>query len=133
VPTNPTLPASGLVSGTSTGHISHTHTVHGIINAIYKATIGTERTSAFTLAQSDSGESIRVNSASAVVVTAPSLEAGTSVEIVRMGAGAVTVSASGTTLRFPTGSSAGCRAQYSAISLLWFTTTEILVSGDLAA
>jgi len=131
MPANPTLPASGIVAGTTTGHITDSHTVHGIINDIYKATVPTAETGNFTLAQADSGEVIRVNSASAVVVTAPTLEVGTSVEIVRMGAGAVTISASGTTLRFPSGQAASCRAQYSSISLLWLTTTEVLVAGDL--
>lgn len=131
MPAAPTLPTNIASGGTTTGHKAHSDTAHGVINAIYLATIGTARTADFTLAQADSGEVIRVNSASAVAATVPSLAAGSSVELVRMNTGAVTLTASGTTLRVPTGSSASARVQYSSISLLWLTTTEVLVGGDL--
>lgn len=131
MPAAPNLPTNVAAGGTTTGHKTHTDTVHGVVNNAYKATVPSAETGNFSLAQADSGEIIRVNSASSVAVTVPSLEQGTSVELVRMGAGAVTLTASGTTLRPPTGTPATPRVQYSSIALLWLTSTEVLVSGDL--
>jgi hypothetical protein len=48
-----------------------------------------------------------------------------------MGAGAVTLTASGTVLNVPPGSTATPRVQWSTLGLLWLTTTSVLVSGDL--
>ena len=113
MPAAPNLPTNVAAGGTTTGHKTHTDTVHGVVNNAYKATVPSAETGNFSLAQADSGEIIRVNSASSVAVTVPSLEQGTSVELVRMGAGAVTLTASGTTLRPPTGTPATPRVQYS--------------------
>jgi hypothetical protein len=131
VPAAPTQPTNIVAGGTTSGHKAHSDTVHGVVNGIYKASVPSAQTGNFTIAQSQSGEVIRANSASTITVTVPTLEVGTSVELVRMGVGAVSLSASGTTLRFPSGSTAAPRLQYSSISLLWLTTTEVLVSGDL--
>lgn len=130
MPAAPTLPTS-ITAGVTTGHASGHVTAHTIINNIYKAEVPAAQTGSFTIAQSQSGELIRADSASAIVVTVPTLEVGTVVEIVRMGAGSVTLSTSGTTLRVPTGATASCRVQFSSISLVWLTTTEVLVGGDL--
>jgi hypothetical protein len=129
MPTAPALPTT-VVAG-NTGHIGHSNTVHGVVNAIYLATIGTTRTSAYTLTQAESGEVVTVNSASSVAITVPVLAVGTSIEILRYGTGAVTLTASGTTLRVPVGATATPRVQYSTISLLWRTTSEVIVGGDL--
>jgi hypothetical protein len=130
VPTAPALPTS-ITTGVTTGHVADSQTVHGVINAIYKASIGTTRTGAYTLVQGNSGELIPVNSASSVAITVPVLEAGTSIELFRQGAGAVTLTASSTTLIVPAGSTATPRVVGSTISLLWLTTTSVLVGGDL--
>jgi hypothetical protein len=129
MPASPALSTSRAAD--STGHLADTNTVHGIVNAIYKASIGTTRTTGYTLTQANSGELIPVNSASSVAITVPVLEVGTMVELFRMGAGAVTLTASGTTLTVPTGATATPRVQGSVISLLWVTTTSVLVGGDL--
>jgi hypothetical protein len=129
MPAAPTL--STTIAAGSTGHVSDTNTVHGVINSIYKASIGTTRTAAFTLVQGNSGEIIPVNSASSVPVTVPVLEAGTSIELLRLGAGAVTLTLSGVTTVVPTGATAAPRVQGTTISLLWLTTTSVLVGGDL--
>lgn len=129
MPAAPTLSTSRAAG--QAGHISDTNTVHGVVDGIYLATIGGTHTTAFTLVQADSGEIIPVNSASSVAVTVPSLAVGTSIELFRMGAGAVTLTASGTTFTVPTGSTATPRVQGSTISLLWLTTTSVLVGGDL--
>jgi len=132
MPADPSLPTNIAAGGTTTGHKAHTDTVHGVINSAYKATIGTTKTADFTVAQSNSGEVVPVNSSSAVVATVPSLAAGTVVELIRQGSGALTLTASGVTFLQPTGSSAAARVQGSSIALLWLTTTLVLVSGDLA-
>jgi hypothetical protein len=130
MPAAPTLPTS-IVAG-NTGHVANSNTVHGVVNGIYLATVGGTHTTSLTLAQSDSGELIPINSASSVAITVPVLAVGTSIELYRMGAGAVTLTASGTTLVGPTGATLTPRVQGSVISLLWLTTTSVLVSGDLA-
>lgn len=129
MPAAPTLSTS-ITAGT-TGHVSDTNTVHGVINAIYLASTGSTKTTAYTLVQADSGEVISVNSSSSVAITVPVLAAGTSIELLRYGTGAVTLTASGTTLLVPTGATASPRVQYSTLSLLWRTATEVVVGGDL--
>lgn len=129
MPAAPTLSTSIVAGGT--GHVADTNTVHTVVNNIYLASVAVTKTGAYTLTQADSGEVISVNSASSVAITVPVLAAGTSIELLRYGAGAVTLTASGTTLRVPTGSTATPRVQYSTLSLLWRTTTEVIVGGDL--
>lgn len=129
MPTAPALSTS--ITAGSTGHITDTDTVHGVVNSIYKATIGTTRTGAYTLTQSNSGELIPVNSASSVAITVPMLEVGTSIELYRMGAGAVTLTPSGTSLTGPTGTTPNPRVRGSVMSLLWITTNTVLCGGDL--
>jgi hypothetical protein len=103
----------------------------GIV-ALQTTSIGATQTGNFTLAPTNPIQTIQINSASSVAVTVPTLAAGTTVELVRMGAGAVTLTASGTTLRYPSGATPSPRLQYSSISLLWLSTTEVLVTGDMA-
>ena len=129
MPAAPTLSTS-IVAG-NTGHVAASNTVHTIVDAIYLSSIGTTRSSAYTLTQANSGELIPVSSSSSVAITVPVLAAGTSVELARIGTGAVTLTTSGTTLTFPAGATATPRVQGSTISLLWLTTTSVLVGGDL--
>jgi hypothetical protein len=131
MPTAPNLPTSGLTSGVSSGALTNWYTLNGIANSIYLASIGTTRTGAYTLTQANSGELIPVNAAGSVAITVPVLAVGTSVELLRQGAGAVTLTASGTTFLVPAGSTATPRVQGSVMALLWLTTTSVLVSGDL--
>jgi hypothetical protein len=130
MPAAPTLNTS-IVAG-STGHIADSNAAYTIINNIYLASIGITKTAAYTLVQANSGELIPVNSASSVAITVPVLAVGTSIELYRMGAGAVTLTASGTTLVGPSGATLSPRVQGSTISLLWLTTTSVLVGGDLS-
>lgn len=129
MPASPSLSTS-ITAGT-TGHVSDTNAVHGVVNDIYKASIGTTRTADYALVQGNSGELIPVSSSSSVAITVPVLEAGTSIELLRQGTGAVTLTLSGTTTLVPTGATATPRVQGSTISLLWLTTTLVLVGGDL--
>jgi hypothetical protein len=130
MPAAPTLSTSITAGGT--GHVADSNAVHTVVNNIYLASVGLTKTTAYTLTQADSGEVISVNSASSVAITVPVLAAGTSIELLRYGTGAVTLTVSGTTLRVPVGATATPRVQYSTISLLWRTTTEVIVGGDLS-
>lgn len=128
MPTAPALPTT-ITAGSTTGHAAHTQTVHGVVNGIYLASVGTTQTAAFTLTQAHSGEVVPVNVASSVAVTVPSLVQGTSVELVRIGAAGFTLTASGVTFLPGAGTP---RALGSSVTLLWLTTTSVLVGGDLA-
>ena len=128
MPAAPTL-STTIIAG-NTGHVADSNTVHTVIDAIYLATIGGGHSTALTLAQSDSGEIIPLTAA--LTVTVPQLAAGTSIELFRDTAGAITVSpGSGVTLVGPSGATLSPRVQGSTISLLWLTTTRVLVGGDL--
>lgn len=130
MPAAPTLPTN--VAEGATGHVAASNAVHAVVNAIYLATIGSTKTGAYTLVQANSGELIPVNAAGSVVITVPVLNAGTSIELLRQGSGAVTLTAVGVTFLAPTGATPAPRVQGSAISLLWLTTVSVLVGGDLS-
>src|SRR5664279_474811 len=97
MPAAPTLPTT-ITAAVTTGHATDSQTVNGVVNNIYLAVVGGTHTTALTLAQADSGELIPINSATSVAVTVPVLAVGTSIELFRMGTGAVILNASGTTL-----------------------------------
>lgn len=129
------LVAAVSVWGQSNTFIQSGSTIDGntiTINGVVQGTVQTPKTGAYTLLQSDSGDIVPINSASSVAVTVPVLATGSSIEIMRMGAGAVTLTASGTTLTGPTGAVLTPRVQGSFISLLWISTTDVRVSGDLS-
>jgi hypothetical protein len=95
----------------------------------------TTKTANYTITAGDVGYLIIMNSASAVNLTVPSglgLTQGQRIDIFQLGAGQVTVVASGTTIRFtPT---LKLRTQYSSASLIVGTTTNhFYLVGDLAA
>jgi len=128
MPAAPTLPTS-IVAG-NTGHIADSNTVHGFVNNLYLVSIGSNHAAAFTLTQADSGSVIPMTNTASVAVTVPVLAVGTSVELVRTNA-TFTLTGSGTTFSVPVGGTATPRVQYSTVSLLWLTTTSVLVGGDL--
>ena len=57
---------------------------------------------------------------------------GARIEIAQTGAGQITVSGAGVTLRLPAGKTAKTRLQYSVIALTKRNTDEWILSGDLA-
>ena len=133
MPSAPTL-STTIIAG-NTGHVAATNTVHGVIDNIYLATIGGTHTTDFTLVQADSGEFIPVNTGTTVAVTVPQLAVGTSIELYRMGAGTVTLTAgSGVLFANPDGSTLPLQPRMpgSSISLLWRLATVVVVGGDLA-
>ena len=75
--------------------------------------------------------------AAAITVTVPTNAAvafplGARIEIAQTGAGQITVSGAGVTLRLPAGKTAKTRLQYSVIALTKRNTDEWILSGDLA-
>lgn len=90
----------------------------------------------YTLAFSDIGMAVEINSASSKALTVPpeatvNFPIGTVIEVARIGAGAVTVTAgAGVTLRSP-GAVLTLRAQYSTASVRKRASDEWIVSGDL--
>ena len=91
------------------------------------------QTAAYTLTASDVGKLITVNAASAMDVTVPSgvFSAGERVDVLDLGAERVTfVAGSGMTLSGTP--SLVSRAQYSVQSIIFLSSTEAVVAGDLA-
>jgi len=93
-----------------------------------------DKTAAYTLLGSDAGYLITVTSGSAVDVTVNGsldLLPGQRIDLLRLGAGAVTVVASGATVSGTPGLK--LRAQYSAATLLCVATDTYVLLGDLSA
>ena len=88
----------------------------------------------YTLAASDRGGLVTLTNAAATtltVSTAVALAAGERVDLVQLGAGQVTVAASGVTVNATPGLK--LRAQYSAATLLCISTGVYVLVGDLSA
>ena len=134
MPAPTSLPTNVSSGGTTTGHKTHTDTVHGAVNALTTIPQST-KTADYTLALGDSGECVEANLSTAIVFTVPpnssvAFPVGTTVELCRLGTGSLTVAAgAGVTLRTP--SSLTARAQYSSMSLRKRATDEWVVAGDL--
>jgi hypothetical protein len=93
------------------------------------------QTSSYTLALSDAGEVVEMNSASATTVTVPpnssvNFPVGTVVEVCQYGAGQVTLAGgSGVTMLTP--ASMTTRAQYSTVAVRQRAANQWVVTGDL--
>jgi len=96
--------------------------------------VATGTANPYTPTNSQAGETVLINHASAGTVTigtALALTAGERIDFVQYGAGQTTFSESSVTIRStPTKK---LRAQYSAASLLCIGTNEYLLTGDLSA
>ena len=91
----------------------------------------------YTLALANNHRLVECANAAAITVTVPTdaavfLPLGARIEIVQAGAGQITVSGSGVTLRLPAGKTAKTRLQYSVITLTKCGADEWILSGDLA-
>ena len=91
----------------------------------------------YTLALADNHRLVECANASAITVTVPTNAAvafplGARIEIAQTGAGQITVSGAGVTLRLPAGKQAKTRLQYSVIALTKRSADEWILSGDLA-
>lgn len=91
----------------------------------------------YTLTLADNNRLLDHANASAITVTVPANAAGafplgSPIEIAQTGAGQITVSGAGVTLRLPAGKTAKTRLQYSIIALTKRSADEWILSGDLA-
>ena len=130
-----TISASGLITATSGVAFSDgTQTKQGVPSQ----TAIVSKTADYTLSALTERDSlIEVNSASAVTITVPPASSvnypvGTSIDILRVGAGAVTVAAgAGVTLNYTPGNK--LRAQWSGATLFKRASDSWVVYGDLSA
>ena len=89
------------------------------------------------MALADNNRLVEIANAAAITVTVPTDAAvafplGSRIEIAQTGAGQITVSGAGVTLRLPAGKTAKTRLQYSVIALTKRGADEWILSGDLA-
>ena len=101
-----------------------------------------EKTGAYTLALTDSGKIIRVNSGSNITVTIPptgtgggevDFAIGTQIGLIRQGTGAVTIApGSGVTIR-SIDSKTKIKGQYASAAILQISTSEWILVGSLEA
>jgi hypothetical protein len=95
------------------------------------APVKTESGTAYTLAAADSGKVLVFTSATNVTLTVPSgLDAGFGCLIVQLGAGRVTPTASGTTIR-QRESLTRTAGQYAIATLIAYASDTFVLSGDL--
>lgn len=94
-------------------------------------TVPSVKTAAYTAVQADNNTTIIFNLSTALVITIPSLAAGTSFTVVQRGAGKVTWTGSGATVTaYPTATgTAGVGAQ---MTFYYDTTTTVLVGGAIS-
>jgi hypothetical protein len=91
----------------------------------------------YTLALGDNHRLVEIANSAAITLTVPThatvaFPVGARIDVAQTGAGQITVSGAGVTLRLPAGKTAKTRLQYSIIALTKRNTDEWLLSGDLA-
>ena len=98
----------------------------------YDISVNTQTGTSYQLLASDNGKLVTLNNGSAITLTVPSgLGAGFNCLIAQLGAGAVTVTASGTTIN-SRGSLVATNGQYAVASLVAYVADTFVLSGDLA-
>lgn len=107
-------------------------TEYGEQKALAKLSLS-RKTDNYTLVAEDNGQVVEMNKATAVTLTVPSgvFSAGQQVLITQYGAGQVTISGSGVTLRSD-GGKLKINTQYSSATILFISATEAYVFGNLA-
>ena len=90
------------------------------------------KTDSYTLQESDNGEIITMNAGTAKTITVPTgLSIGFNCTVIRIGTGAVSFTASGTTINSVSGL-LGIASQHGAASLLCYASNTFNLSGNLA-
>ena len=120
------LPLSGgALSGNLVGANTATSTISG-----FAANMNTQTGTSYTLQASDNGKIITLNNASAITLTVPALFTGFNCMIVQLGAGQVTLTASGTTIsnRSSFTKTAGTNA---IATLIGLSGTSFISAGDM--
>jgi hypothetical protein len=101
------------------------------ITAIETPSRNAQTGTTYTVVAGDAGKVVEMNNASSNTITFPSLAAGTVITILQYGAGTTSVAVSGVTRRSRGGLS-NLAGQYAMASVFYRTTTELILSGDLA-
>lgn len=101
------------------------------------ATINAQTGTTYTLVIGDGGKTVTMDNASAMTLTIPANSSvafpiGTAIDVVRKGAGSLTIAITTDTLR-SADSYTKLRAQWSSGTLLKIASTEWLLIGDLSA
>ena len=112
-------------SGALTGGNTAISTISG-----FAANMNTQTGTSYTLLASDNGKIITLNNAAAITLTVPALFAGFNCMIVQLGAGEVTLTASGTTIsnRSSFTKTAGTNA---IVTLIALSSTTFISAGDM--
>ena len=113
------------LSGTLTGNATGASTLAG-----FSANMNAQTGTTYTLTAADNGKIITLNNSGAITLTVPSLFAGFNCMIVQLGAGTVTLTASGTTIsnRSSLTKTAGANA---IVTLIGLTSTTFISAGDM--
>jgi hypothetical protein len=114
---------------TLTGSLSGGNAAAATISG-FSANMNTQTGTAYTLTAADNGKIITLNNAGAITLTVPTLFAGFNCMIVQLGAGTVTLTASGTTIsnRSSLTKTAGTNA---IVTLIALTNTTFISAGDM--
>jgi len=130
------LPAEKLAAD---GTALRSYSVQDIVDIGFAATPAptVSTGTSYTLVLADNHRLVECANAAAITVTVPpdaavAFPLGACIEIVQAGAGQITVSGAGVTLRLPSGKQAKTRLQYSIIALTKRDANEWFLSGDLA-
>ena len=100
-------------------------------NADYSAIVNALTGTSYTLVAGDNGEIVTMNNAASITLLVPAgLSVGFNCMIVQLGAGQVTVSATGTTV-YSRGNAYKLVGQYSTASLACVASNTFVLSGDL--
>jgi hypothetical protein len=111
-PTNITLPTSGTI-------------------ATMAATVNAQTGTSYTLSETDNGKVITLNSSSAITLTVPSgLSVGFNCLVVQLGTGAITFTASSTTI-YNRGTNTKTAGRYAIATIVSYTSNMFITSGDM--
>ena len=111
-PTSITLPTSGTI-------------------ATIAANVNVQTGTTYTLQDSDNGKVITLNNGSAITLTVPiGLSAGFNCLVVQLGAGAITFTASSTTI-YNRGNNTKTAGQYAIATIVSYTSNTFITSGDM--
>lgn len=135
-PTAPTpSPGDDDTSIATTAFVAAALVVLGLTKADLHPTLNTQTGTSYTLVLADDGKVVTLNNASAIALTVPqnssvAFPVGTTILLVALGAGQVTVGGSGITF-VARGSALKSAGQYASITLLKLATDTWLVTGDV--
>ncbi|MFT5964160.1 MAG: hypothetical protein ACI9L6_000890, partial [Flavobacterium sp.] len=120
-----TIAGAKTLNSSLAGNTTGASTISG-----FSANMNTQTGTTYTLTAADNGKIITLNNAGAITLTVPSLFAGFNCMIVQLGAGTVTLTASGTTIsnRSNLTKTAGANA---IVTLIALTNNTFISAGDM--